>query len=531
MNKIALYINTVKHLKWVQVYYRVRNFLVKALGFQKYSSRDCPSTGFKLNFINNPICVGAALKNSSFTFLNLTVDFPKKIDWNYSNHGKLWTYNLNYFEFLHDQGVSSEKKFDLIYSYIESSSQLKDGLEPYPISLRAINWIRFLAIEKECKNKLINNILYSHLCFLYQNLEYHLLANHLLENAFALLMGSYFFRDENWYRVASKVLQDELKEQIHEDGGHFEKSPMYHSIILYRVLEAIDLILHNKWKEDSLLAFLKRKAASMVGWLDQVTFSDGSVPELNDTTKAISASTQQLLELASKLNIEIDREELFDSGYRMWKLEEWEVFLDVGNIGPDYQPGHAHADTFSFVLYYDNHPVIVDTGISTYESNSIRAEQRSTLMHNTVSYLGKDSSEVWGSFRVANRAKVNIVNEKNNFIEVVHNGYKKYGVKHARKFELTERSLEISDRMMGDVDGLSTVSLHFHPSINCQLLDNALILGDFLTVTWSGLDDVRISKYFYAEKFNSRIEASKFTASLNTQSKLILKANEHQLTS
>ena len=29
------------------------------------------------------------------------------------------------------------------------------------------------------------------------------------------------------------------------------------------------------------------------------------------------------------------------------KLEtnNYELFIDVGNVGPDYQPGHAHSDT------------------------------------------------------------------------------------------------------------------------------------------------------------------------------------------
>lgn len=76
--------------------------------------------------------------------------------------------------------------------------------------------------------------------------------------------------------------------------------------------------------------------------------------------------------------------------------EKMELLADVGSIGPDYQPGHAHADTFNFVLYLNERPIIVDTGTSTYEVNEIRFYERSTAAHNTVVVAGKNSSESMG---------------------------------------------------------------------------------------------------------------------------------------
>ena len=46
---------------------------------------------------------------------------------------------------------------------------------------------------------------------------------------------------------------------------------------------------------------------------------------------------------------------------------------------------------------------IVDTGISTYETCKRRKIERSTSSHNTIEFEGKNQSEVWASFRVANR--------------------------------------------------------------------------------------------------------------------------------
>ena len=53
--------------------------------------------------------------------------------------------------------------------------------------------------------------------------------------------------------------------------------------------------------------------------------------------------------------------------------------LDVGKIGPDYILGHAHNDIFSFILYVDNEPFIIDRGISTYNQSLLRLEENQHL--------------------------------------------------------------------------------------------------------------------------------------------------------
>ena len=108
--------------------------------------------------------------------------------------------------------------------------------------------------------------------------------------------------------------------------------------------------------------------------------------------------------------------------------------MDIGPIGPDYIPGHAHADTFNFEFLYKKRPIIVDIGISTYEKNSRRQTERSTEYHNTIRIDEKDSSEVWGGFRVGRRAKITSYNEEKNKITATHDGYKRMGALHSRSF-------------------------------------------------------------------------------------------------
>ena len=67
------------------------------------------------------------------------------LDWNYNVFGKLWTYNLNYFDYLNQENITKEQGIYLINDFIKNREIIIDGFEPYPISLRAINWIKFLS--------------------------------------------------------------------------------------------------------------------------------------------------------------------------------------------------------------------------------------------------------------------------------------------------------------------------------------------------------------------------------------------------
>ena len=90
----------------------------------------------------------------------------------------------------------------------------------------------------------------------------------------------------------------------------------------------------------------------MLSWLESITFSNGSTPRVNDSTEGISPESVELFAYAKRLGFEWELAELSDSGYRLFKGAEVELFVDYGKIGPSYIPGHAHSDTFSFILNY-----------------------------------------------------------------------------------------------------------------------------------------------------------------------------------
>lgn len=474
-NRITLLFHTLKFLKGKQIYYRLFYFVRNRffpLNRHKNLTKETKGLvwqGEEIYFNNS------YFEEKTFTFLNISHEFGQEVDWNYSKYGKLWTYNLNYFDFLNQKTIEKEKAIGLIWDYIKSEKELKDGIEPYTISLRGINWIKFLSRNRTNEHE-IDKILYRHYQILYSNLEYHLLGNHLLENGFSLFFSAYYFQCDDLYKKGKEILLDELKEQILDDGAHFELSPMYHQILLHRLLDCISLAQSNPWKTDGLLSFLRENAVKMLSWLQAVTFSNGNIPMVNDSAHGIAPSSNKLFGYAKNLGLKWGKSKLSESGYRKFDMSNMEVFIDVGNIGPDYQPGHAHSDTFNFELYLDGNPIIVDTGTSTYEKNDLRQRERETAAHNTVKVGNREQTEVWGGFRVAKRAKIVALEEAENYIIASHNGYGQ--IRHQREFNLLNGKLVLVDTVENH-EGENTAFLHFHPSIqNIQLFQDAVRIPD-----------------------------------------------------
>ena len=104
-------------------------------------------------------------------------------------------------------------------------------------------------------------------------------------------------------------------------------------------------------------------------------------------------------------SIKEESKSLEQTGYVRLAKEHAVALIDAAPIGPDYIPGHAHADTLSFELSIRGRRILVNGGTSTYQNNLQRHKERSTQSHNTVEVNGRNSSEVWGAFRVARRAK------------------------------------------------------------------------------------------------------------------------------
>jgi len=423
----------------------------------------------------------------SFRFLNITGYLRSTADWDDPARQRLWRYNLHYFDDLNAEGAHARAEWHraLIARWVrENSPGVGTGWEPYPTSLRIVNWIKWaLSAQARGGHALDAPALDSMAAqtrWLRKRIENHLLGNHLWANAKALTFASVFFfgpEAKRWLRKGLAILERELDEQILPDGGHFERSPMYHAILLEDVLDLINLSrVAPACFCSALIERLSATATRMLHWLRVMTHPDGKIALFNDAAFEIAPDYGALAEYARRLAVPVQEgalgaiEALPDSGYVRLQNARAVMICDVAPVGPDYLPGHTHADTLSFELSLDGRRVLVNGGTSTYEPDPERQRQRGTAAHNTMVIDGQDSSEVWGGFRVARRARPFGVRwgeeDGRLLLEGAHDGYRRLPgcVIHHRRWILYADGLTIVDRVEGRFRTASHF-LHVHPEV------------------------------------------------------------------
>ena len=481
---IRLY-HTVKYLKLKQVVWRLI-YLLPRLRAPQTSS---PKTN-SIPFIN--ITTRGITKDyDHFTFLS-EVNQLSLVGWDNPSQSKLWRYNLHYFDCLNQLELENEKvqlQNNLISKWIRENSYGKGtGWEPYPTSVRIINWIKWHfktnSLSAEAKLSLWNQV-----NWLAGRPEYHLLGNHLFINAKALLFACVIFGlDEHSaiYRKALKILKEELSEQFLEDGAHFELSPMYHALAMEDLLDLYQL--KSTLPPNFPGQEIEEKFLNGMNWLHYMSYSSGELAHFNDCANDIAPTLSELKELGQKvglkeaLNSEIKYNYFKDSGFVVFKNETVHLIADIGDIGPDYLPGHAHADSLSFELVIKGQRIIVNSGTGEYGLSQERLRQRSTSAHSTIELDGKSSSEVWSGFRVAQRARITEVEicEDDHRIEfaAVHDGYTRIASKplHKRKWKMYDKSLEIIDEVTGS-GNIVQLRYYLHPDIHVDIHEDSLILS------------------------------------------------------
>lgn len=422
------------------------------------------------------------LSEDTFCFLNEIKVVATAASWNDPDTPKLWLYNLHYFDDLTSVGAESRKGWHrhLIERWIaENPAGEGNGWEPYTTSLRIVNWIKWALEGGELSAEAIASLVVQ-VRFLCKRLEFHLLGNHLLANAKALVFAGVFFEGEEgrrWLASGREILRRELPEQVLSDGGHFELSPMYHSIILEDLLDMQNIYRAYGMAPATSQALVDR----MRRWLSTMCHPDGEISFFNDAALGIATAPASLEAYALRLGHAVlpvvvkQVNQLAASGYIRLENSQAVLLVDVAPIGPSYLPGHGHADVLSFELSLFGQRVLVNSGTSCYGNGVDRQRQRGTAMHNTLTIDDQNSSEVWGAFRVARRAHITALSLEDGALTTVraaHDGYRRLPGKneHRRNWLLTAQSVSIEDEVTG---AFSKASAYFHLHPQIQVMSGA----------------------------------------------------------
>jgi uncharacterized heparinase superfamily protein len=397
--------------------------------------------------------------------------------------GRLWVANLHYHEWayrLAEASLSGERfapqAFELFHKYVgdwiaqcpaTARGARHLAWNPYVIATRLGWWARALwllrkthqQIEPALEQAMLRSA-FQQSKYLAQHIEWDTCGNHLLRNALGLAWASRLIeRPEasRWRARAERIASREMPRQFLSDGGHYERTAMYHATVLHDLI-MLGALLPELPCNDLLRSIVQRG----LEWLDWMRHPDGDICLFNDAALGLASSTAYLCKAAATIGCAVTETSptglrwFRDTGIVAWQGRPWTIFFDAGEVGPPEQPGHAHADTLSIEASLNGHRLFVDTGVLHYDPTAERDYERATAAHNTVCVDGENSSEVWGLFRVGRMAHVvrcRAEQARGGFAaEAEHNGYRfLFGApRHARRLELqADHTLTITDRITG----------------------------------------------------------------------------------
>ena len=502
LSRLVRYFHTIRYLKLSQILARLRFRFSRPTLDLRPAPALRPVSGGWIRCSRKPSMLGPV----RFRFLSVERELATSATWNCPDWPKLWLYNLHYFDDLNADGAAARIDWHraLIARWIdENPPAAGNGWEPYPVSLRIVNWVKWSLTGNPLENGWLQSLAIQ-ARWLRRRLEWHLLGNHLFANAKALVFAGVYFAGpeaDTWRDEGLTILRQQLAEQILGDGGHFERSPMYHAIACEDLLDLLNLARSypSSIPADTVRVW-RETTTRMLRWLRTMVHPDGEIVQFNDSAFGIAPVPGHLFRYASSIGIDAVPlsgrvTHLAETGYVRLEQGPAIAFVDVAPIGPDYLPGHAHADTLTFELSLFGQRWIVDSGCSTYAEGAERHRQRGTAAHNTVVVDEADSSEVWASFRVARRARVRelVVSEgkDQSTIAASHDGYLRLPgrVTHRRSVTLCPTALEVVDDLNGRYR-LAIASMLLHPEVEVlQLSSQSLELhrgGHVVTLSVDG---------------------------------------------
>lgn len=282
---------------------------------------------------------------------------------------------------------------------------LGDVWNAYAASHRLINLLAGLALyhaggdtpPAETEAEILRHVRFCAV-LIRRNLERDLQYNHLMKNLTAL----------TFYCAGLKAVPPDLaflgdavpralRQCVLPDGGHAERSPMYHLLALLDVdaLRATGLFA-ARWQP-----VLDETRDRMVRALSVMSHPDGDIALFNDSWTGEAPPARDVI--GETMPPATAR--LAETGYVRLGEGGDALLFDCGPCGPDDNPGHAHGDFLSVELSVAGRRLIVDPGVATYTAGALRHETRTAASHNGPHIAGIEPIELWKSFRVGRRGR------------------------------------------------------------------------------------------------------------------------------
>jgi uncharacterized heparinase superfamily protein len=388
-------------------------------------------------------------------------DLAEGIEWETKEQGPLFAYHLHQHEYLRLPEFTPAERATVLLDWIHNNPA-GIGWDPHPISLRLICWGKMLLTpgvldaDESLRREMLRSMS-NQLETLTHGLEFRLQANHLLSNLISVVFGGLLLDGSSSLarRGRADALLRELDVQIRPDGGHEERSPMYHSLLLENLLDLLNLCLAEPARAPAGLTDGLREAVSrMLSALELWTHVDGRIALFADSAFELSAEPDRLREYSDRLGVSSSVNFLSailpQTGYLRLRAGAFDLIASVAGPAPAHQPGHAHCDALAFELSVAGKRLVTDTGVFEYQPGPRRHRARTTASHSTLQFDGEEQAEIWAAHRVGGRPMVELTAwDESGSAEAICRGWSPHAPLHRRFFSVENDGVTIVDRVEG----------------------------------------------------------------------------------
>jgi uncharacterized heparinase superfamily protein len=444
------------------------------------------------------------------------------IDFAYAQAGPLWAYQLHFFDWARSRAATPQDRAAVLAQW-SHRSPAAPAWDPHPISMRTLSWLK-LRLAGELPDDFpgsdadaaLRASLARQIDWLSRHVEVRLQANHLLDNWIAVVAGGLTLsapRARDWL-AAWEFLARQLEEQIGSDGAHYERSPMYHALLLEHLLDLLALArAAGDRAPGSLVSLLEEVCGRMLGALWVWTHPDGEIALFGDSAFDVAHPPEALERYAAALGVTAQPPAevglLRNAGFARLETDDLCWLGSVGGPSPAYQPGHAHCDALGFELSADGQRVVTDTGVYEYVSGDRREQARRTRAHATLEIGGQDQAEIWSAHRVGGRPRVALHDWlPGAALEGRCASWASRGTVHCRRVEVDGEALVITDRLEGpsrSVRAALPLAPGCEPVLAGESAEIRLLTGAVLRVALPAGLDWRVEEAPYFPRFGSEV--------------------------
>ena len=298
---------------------------------------------------------------------------------------------------------------------VAENKQSKYNWFDMQVAWRAIHlsWCYFLThkgLSKEDKTVIIDS-LKEHAAILLSGFGKQPLNefNHQSHGALAMLyLGVLFPSFESAHELrqsALRIIGHHLEKAFYNDGGNVEQMFGYYPFETHLFRDTYLLCSQNniEWPPQ-LLPMLEKMAL----YLSTVAQPDGTMPPVNDSYEMTAVPMLTVLNEILDKRVDIhSKTSIYFPETQIGILRgedsknKWYILANPAkSIG-----AHAHAGRLAFTLWYNEQPVLVDSGCCNYDNPQLVKWYRTTKAHNTVLIDGKSdeatsTDRLWAPKRI-----------------------------------------------------------------------------------------------------------------------------------